>query len=110
MSLSRTFCVVVVSVVLLAVAVPAAQARTLDTSSRVLRPVDGSWLAASMSWFAQLFRIELQVPVAREKTGTVSPPTAKPMTGACIDPLGGIPIGGSGTGGSGGTGGGRCNT
>lgn len=94
MSLSRIFSVVVVSVVLLAVAVPAAQARTLDTSSRALRPVDGSWLAASMSWLSHFLGIEMPVPAAtaREKTAmitiVITPPPLQPLTGSCIDPLG----------------------
>jgi hypothetical protein len=94
MSLSRIFSVVVVSVVLLAVAVPAAQARTLDTSSRVLRPVDGSWLAASMSWLSHFLGVEMPVPSAIVKVDTTTQPPSLttggrvPMTGACIDPLG----------------------
>ena len=95
MSLSRIFSVAVVSVALLAVTVPAAQARTLDMSSRVLRPVDGSWLAASMSWLSHFLGIERPVPSFVPKTDTTTPPPPSlttggrmPTTGSCIDPLG----------------------
>ncbi len=98
MSQSRIFSIIVVSVVLLAVAVPAAQARTLDTSPRVLQPADGSWLAAPLSWLAQLFGLERQAPRAVAKidtTGTTTTGTTltiniilKPNTGSCIDPNG----------------------
>src|SRR4051812_2365364 len=101
MSQSRIFSVIVVSVVLLAVAVPAAQARTLDTSPRVLQPADGSWLAAPMSWLAQLLGLERQAPRAVAKTDTTVTTTTTitgttmtisvtlhPNTGACIDPNG----------------------
>jgi hypothetical protein len=101
MRLSRTLNVVVVVFVLLAVAVPAAQAGTLERSERVLSPVDGSWLAASMSWLAQLFGFDRQEPQAVQKVDvtTISVPPMRPMTGACIDPLGGTGTGGTGGGG-----------
>jgi hypothetical protein len=94
MRLSRTLNVMVVVVVLLVFAMPAAQARTLDTSSRVLRPADGSWLAASMSWLSHFLGIQMPVPsfVQKTNTTTTSPSTSTggkvPMTGSCIDPNG----------------------
>jgi hypothetical protein len=95
MSLSRIVSVTVVCLVLLAIAVPAAQARTLDTSPRVLQPVNGSWLAASVSWLAQIFGLERQAPqgvVAKTDTTTTTTTSTStglhPMTGSCIDPLG----------------------
>lgn len=94
MRLSRTLNVMVVVFVVLVLAVPAVQARTLDTSSRVLRPVDGSWLASSMSWLSHFFGIEMPVPSFVQKTDTTTTPppttsgTYRPNTGACIDPLG----------------------
>ena len=97
MSQSRIFSVIVVSVVLLALAVPAAQARTLDTSPRVLKPADGSWLTAPLSWLAQLVGLERQAPRAVAKTETTTGTTTttltlsvilKPNTGPCIDPNG----------------------
>jgi uncharacterized membrane protein len=92
MSLSRTLNVVVVVFVLLVLAVPAAQARTLDTSSRVLRPVDGSWLAASMSWLTQFFGIQTPAPSFVPKLDTTITATItvilRPNTGSCIDPNG----------------------
>jgi hypothetical protein len=112
MRLSRTLNVVVVVFVLLAVAVPAAQAGTLERSERVLSPVDGSWLAASMSWLAQLFGFDRQEPQAVQKVGVLSaiePPPVRPMTGSCIDPLGGTGTGGTGGGGLGGGGFRPCN-
>lgn len=99
MSQSRIFSAIVVSVVLLAVAVPAAQARTLDTSPRVLKPADGSWLTAPLSWLAQLVGLERQAPRAVAKTETTTTGTGtgttmtitiilRPNTGPCIDPNG----------------------
>jgi len=83
----------VVVFVLLVLAVPAAQARTLDTSPRVLLPADGSWLAASMSWLTNFFGVQIPVPSFVQKTDTTTVTTTvtiilRPNTGSCIDPNG----------------------
>jgi len=98
MRLIRTSVIVVVAVVLLAVAVPAVQARSIEKPQPVLHSLGGSWLDVALSWLERLAGSEPPAPaVARAKASTSNPPPGTgsspgpvkvPETGGCIDPLG----------------------
>jgi hypothetical protein len=98
MRLIRTSVVALVTVALLAMAVPAAQARGLEQPQPALRSQGGDWLAYSlenvmenaMSWLTRLAGSEPPV-ISRTIKLTTNPPTGGhyiPLTGPCIDPLG----------------------
>jgi hypothetical protein len=100
MRLIRTSVVLLVTVVLLAMAVPAAQARAIEKPRPALYSQGAAWLDFAMSWLARLAGGEPPVAAARQKptiaTNTspgpgpgTGPPVKLPMTGSCIDPNGG---------------------
>ncbi|HEY0512985.1 MAG TPA: hypothetical protein VGH73_13835 [Thermoanaerobaculia bacterium] len=101
----RTVVAAALSAVLLAAAVPAAQARTLDRHQAV-QPAAG-WFDAALAWLGDLL-------VGPAQQGRQSPATkafvsgpigggggAVPMTGVCIDPWGHSAPCAGGTGGGG---------
>jgi hypothetical protein len=98
MRISRTFSIVLVAVVMLAVTGPAAQARPAQKPRADVRAVDAGWVAAAAVWLGQFFGIEAP-PLSRAtaKTFTLTPISGvggidggglTPNTGSCIDPLG----------------------
>jgi hypothetical protein len=96
MRISRTFTIVLVAVVMLAVTGPAAQARPVQKPRADVRAVDAGWVVSAAVWLGQFFGIEAP-PLSRAtaKSGSLSTSGgvgglggATPMTGSCIDPLG----------------------
>jgi hypothetical protein len=105
MNRSRALVAAVLSVVLLAVAAPALEARPLAKPQVSVSALGGEWLSAAWSWLAQALRIDPATPAARQEKVRSDPGTttgsgglggARPMTGSCIDPNGGCIIGGGG--------------
>ncbi|HSS51022.1 MAG TPA: hypothetical protein VLX28_18940 [Thermoanaerobaculia bacterium] len=96
MRLIRTSVVLLVTVVLLAMAVPAAQARGIEKPQPSIHSQDGAWLNLAMAWLARLAGTEPPAVSRTLKstttttTTTTTPPNGHytPMTGPCIDPLG----------------------
>ena len=91
MRLIRTSVVLLVTVVLLAMAVPAAQARSIDKPQPVLHSPGGSWLDVALSWLNRLAGSEPPAAMTAKTTTTTDTTTKStiiPMTGGCIDPLG----------------------
>ena len=98
MNRSRALVAVILSVVLLAVAAPALEARPLAKPQVSVQAFGGEWLNAAWSWLAQALRIEPATPVARQEKVKTDPGTttttggglggARPMAGSCIDPNG----------------------
>lgn len=101
MNRSRALVAGVLSIVLLAVAAPALEARPLAKPQVSVQALGGEWLNAAWSWLAQTLRLEPATPVARQEkiqsTGTGGTNTttpggglggARPMNGSCIDPNG----------------------
>jgi hypothetical protein len=96
MRLIRTSFVVVVTIVLLALAVPAAQARPIDNPQPAVHSQGGAWLASALgnaaSWLARLTGNQPLVSRTMKSTTTPPPPTTgghyTPQGGNCIDPLG----------------------
>lgn len=110
MNRSRAFFAVVLSIVLLAAAAPALEARPLAKPQVSVSALGGEWLNAAWSWLAQALRIDPATPaVHREKvqsTGSGGTNTTSggglggargPMAGSCIDPWG-CSFGGAGGG------------
>jgi hypothetical protein len=104
MNRSRAFFAVVLSLVLLAAAAPALEARPLAKPQVAVHALGGEWLSAAWSWLAQALRIEPATPTARQEKVRSDPTTetggglggARPMAGSCIDPNG-CTFGGGGT-------------
>ncbi len=107
MNRSRALVAAVLSVVLLAVAAPALEARPLAKPQVSVQALGGEWLNAAWSWLAQALRIEPATPAARQEkasSGSGGSTTnsggglggAKPTAGSCIDPNG-CSFGGGGT-------------
>lgn len=102
MNRSRALVAAVLSVVLLAVAAPALEARPLAKPRVSVQALEGDWLNAAWNWLAQALRIEPATPVARQEklqssgSGGTTTTTgsggvlggARPMAGSCIDPNG----------------------
>lgn len=96
MNRSRALVAAVLSVVLLAVAAPALEARPLAKPQVSIQALGGEWLNAAWSWLAQALRIEPATPAARQQKAKTDPTTetggglggARPMAGSCIDPNG----------------------
>ena len=88
----RTLVAVALSFALLAVAMPAAHARTL-AKPQSSNPAIGSWLDATLAWVGSLVT---GTPHEKAPQGTKTTYTsgsggngfAQPMTGSCIDPWG----------------------
>lgn len=96
MRLIRTSVVLLVTVVLLAMAVPA-QARPVDNPQPAIHSQGGAWLAysldAAMTWLARLAGSEPPAAMTEKTTTTIGTGTTTgghytPMTGPCIDPMG----------------------
>ena len=100
MNRSRALVAVILSVVLLAVAAPALEARPLAKPQVSVQAFGGEWLNAAWSWLAQALRIAPATPTARQEkassSGSGGTTTtsggglggARPMAGSCIDPNG----------------------
>lgn len=100
MNRSRALVAAVLSIVLLAVAAPALEARPLAKPQVSVQALGGEWLTAAWSWLAQALRIEPATPAARQEkvqsSGSGGTTTtsggglggARPMNGSCIDPNG----------------------
>lgn len=99
MRLTRTLVVTLVTVILLAMAVPAAQAQAIKKPQPVLHTQGVAWLGFAVTWLARLGGNEPLVVnrlTKRTMSSTISlpPPTGTggghytPMTGPCIDPMG----------------------
>ncbi|HYX26400.1 MAG TPA: hypothetical protein VFC23_19760 [Thermoanaerobaculia bacterium] len=91
MRLNRTFTVVVVALALLAVTLPAAQARSFEPPQPAVHSPGGSWMAAAVTWLARLVGAA-PPPVSSRSAATTTTTTNNyvmiPMTGVCIDPNG----------------------
>lgn len=101
MRLTRTSVLVVVTIILLAMAVPAAQAQAIEKPQPVLHSQGEAWLVYSlenaldraMSWLTRLTSGEPRT-VMTAKTSSTSGTgngignTIGPLTGSCIDPNG----------------------
>jgi hypothetical protein len=110
MNRSRTLVAVVLSVVLLAVAAPALEARPLAKPQVSVGAIGSDWLSAAWGWLAQALRISSPAPSARQEKvqstgsggtttsggGLGARPNGGPFTGSCIDPNG-CEAGGGGT-------------
>lgn len=106
MNRSRALVAAILSVVLLAVAAPALEARPLAKPQVSVQALGGEWLNAAWTWLAQALRLEPATPAARQQKAKPDPGTttetggglggARPMTGSCIDPNG-CTFGGGGT-------------
>lgn len=95
----RTSFVVLVAIVVLAVAVPAAQARSMEGPQPASHTQDGSWMGSAlnhaMTWLARLAGNEPPA-VTWMMTSTIPPPPPigtggpryTPQGGCNIDPLG----------------------
>lgn len=105
--MTRNFAAILLSVTLLAIAAPAAQALPLGKVPPG-SAVDGGWFGAALTWLSQ--RLGLQTSGAQTSkeltsTGTGgSRPNGGGLTGSCIDPNGCIVVergngNGSGSGG-----------
>ena len=102
MRLIRTSVVTLVTVVLLAMAVPAAQARTIEKPQPAVHSQDGSWLAYAldnaMVWLARLAGNEPPVTSRTKSSDTTTTISTGghyiPLTGVCIDPQGNPRCGG----------------
>ncbi|HEV7508986.1 MAG TPA: hypothetical protein VGS07_29190 [Thermoanaerobaculia bacterium] len=109
MRLIRTSVVLLVTIVLLAMAVPA-QARGLEPLQRAVHSQGGGWLAYSlnnaldntMTWLARFAGTESPAINRTMKSTTPLPPPTNfgggphyvPQTGPCIDPMGSPRCGG----------------
>lgn len=96
MNRTRTFAAVALIAVALVAAAPAVQARPLSKPQVSVPATGGEWLSAAWNWLAQAFRIQpATTPTAWQHKSKPDPSTdtslggATPMTGSCIDPLGG---------------------
>ena len=108
MNRSRAFFAVVLSIVLLAAAAPALEARPLAKPQVSVPDLGSEWLSAAWSWLAQALRIDPATPAAHQEKvqsggsgGTTTNSGgglggARPMNGSCIDPNG-CTFGGGGT-------------
>jgi hypothetical protein len=87
----RTLVAVALSFALLALAVPAAHARTLAKPLSP-NPAIGSWLDATLAWVGSLVTgtPHEKAPQGTKTTSTLDSGTgfSQPMTGSCIDPWG----------------------
>jgi len=99
MRLTRTFVVTMVTVVLLAMAVPAAQAQAVEKPQPVLHAQGVAWLGFAVTWLARLGgneppEINRMTNKTTSSTTPLPPPTGTdgghyvPNTGSCIDPMG----------------------
>lgn len=98
MNRSRAIVAAVLSVVLLAAAAPALEARPLAKPQVSVQAIGGEWLSAAWSWLAQALRIDPATPGVRQQKAKPDPGTttetggalggARPMAGSCIDPNG----------------------
>lgn len=92
--LTRNFAAILLSVTLLAIAAPAAQALPLGKVPPG-SAVDGNWFGAALSWLSQLLGVQTSGAQTREKVvpsaggGTT---TSGGLTGSCIDPNGCIVV------------------
>ena len=96
MSLTRNFAAILLSVTLLAIAAPAAQALPLGNVHSG-GAVDGSWFGAALTWLHQLLGLQTsgaQTSKERAATdlGSSTTTTSGGLTGSCIDPNGCIVV------------------
>jgi len=94
--MTRKFAAILLSVTLLAIAAPAAQALPLGKVPPG-STVDGSWFGAALTWLSQLLGLQTSgVQSMQEKatsTGSGSSmTTGGGLTGSCIDPNGCIVV------------------
>lgn len=103
--MTRNFAAILLSVTMLAIAVPAAQALPLGKVPPG-SAVDGSWFGAALSWLSQLLGLQTSETRISEKASTdigSSTTTSGGLTGSCIDPNGCIVVDrGNGNGNGGG--------
>ncbi len=107
--LTRIFAAAVLTIAMLVVTVPTAQARPLG-QSQSSRTVDGDWIGAALSWLGQLLGVP-RPPAPRnerQKDGTYTGTTGGGgFTGSCIDPNGCIIVARPGQGATNSTSGGK---
>ncbi len=96
MKLIRTSVVTLVTVAVLAMAVPA-QAQVIEKTQPSLHSQGGAWLDLAVTWLVGLTGNEPASRIMAKTTtgtgtgagtGTGLTPVKVPMTGGCIDPLG----------------------
>ena len=91
--LTRIFAAAVVTMTMLVITVPAAQARPLAKPQSV-QLMDGDWIGAALSWLNQLLGVQ-RTPAPRnerQKDGVSTGTTGGGFTGSCIDPNGCIVV------------------
>lgn len=95
MRLIRTSVVLLVTVALFSMTIPAAQARGLEKPQPAVHAQDGAWLDSAMSWLARLTGNEPSLRNRTMQSNTPPPPPTGlggphyvPQTGPCIDPMG----------------------
>jgi hypothetical protein len=99
MRLTRSFVVTMVTVILLAMTAPAAQAQAIERPQPVLHSPSVAWLGFAVTWLTRLAGGEGPANsrvTSRTMSSTLPlpPPTGTggghfvPMTGPCIDPMG----------------------
>src|SRR3954451_24051301 len=94
MRLIHTSFVVLVTLIVLAMAVPAAQARPIEKPQPAAHVQSGSWLDSAMNWLARLAGNEPGLTGRMMNLTTTPPPMATagpyyaPLSGPCVDPMG----------------------
>jgi hypothetical protein len=96
MSLTRNFAAIVLTVTLLAVAAPAAQALPLGKVPPG-SAVDGSWFGAAMTWLSHLLGLQTSGSQTTKERGSMdigssTTTSSGGYTGSCIDPNGCIVV------------------
>ncbi|HEX6901088.1 MAG TPA: hypothetical protein VF789_15295 [Thermoanaerobaculia bacterium] len=93
--LTRNFAAILLSVTLLAIAAPAAQALPLGKVPPG-NAADGSWFGAALTWLSQFLGLQTSgAQISKEKASTgigSSTTTGGGLTGSCIDPNGCIVV------------------
>src|SRR4051812_46601145 len=94
MRLIHTSFVVLVTLIVLAMAVPAAQARPIEKPQPAAHVQSGSWLDSAVNWLARLVGNEPGLTGRTMNTTTPPPittttgPYYTPLSGPCVDPQG----------------------
>jgi len=94
MRLIHTSFVVLVTLIVLAMAVPAAQARPIEKPQPAAHVQSGSWLDSAMNWLARLAGNEPGLTGRMMNSTTTPPPMTTggpyyaPLSGPCVDPQG----------------------